>query len=180
LYSRQEDLDEHLYLPIQIANPPLSPVATSPDSLHPFVKPGNEFVTLEHWLYHLQKTVWIMNEKCRRYIVHPFNTLNSIMRKPKLLKMGFEVRNTWVHLMLYLGVAIAEKHTKMQQTTVQSIRNLAVVTGAGDYENLDVNDAKKLFMEGEKYFLGFGCTKSLDTAYKRYLVRDSNTGSVKT
>ena len=38
-----------------------------------------------------------------------------------------------------------------------------------DWEGLSLDDAKSLYMEGDKYLLGYGVPKSNEKAFSRYL-----------
>jgi TPR repeat protein len=181
LEARKSDLKDVMHLPLQQASyPPPSAVATIPDPRspllrHPYVKPTTDYVTLEHWLYHLQKhgtcnltTAWLINAKCDRYLNIKMNPLNMLTRRPKLIEMGFNVRNAWVYLMLYLSTAISEKQSKVSKNIGNNLNKLAVATGQVDFQDLKLDDAKQLYMQGDKYFLGYGVQKSYDLAFKRY------------
>lgn len=144
------------------------PVDSSPVLQHPYERPQTEYATLEHWLYLLQKTAWLLREKCIRYHQYPINMLNLFGRRRKLCEMGFQIRNAWVYLMLALGQSLSEKQARVALNTTNNISKLAVATGQGDFEGLHIDDAEQLFMQGEKHFLGFGVPRCFETALKRY------------
>ncbi|KAI8909549.1 hypothetical protein EDD86DRAFT_205691 [Gorgonomyces haynaldii] len=174
LLARQQELEELMDQPLQMATmPPKTTLETkfpdeSPILVHPYQRPQQEYVTLEHWLYQLQKHAWMLHEKTQKYTISPINVLNMVYRRRKLVEFTFQIRNAWVYLMLYLGMAIADKHTRLAQDANKNLNKLAVATGQTDYQDLDLDNAKQLFMQGEKYFLGYGVPRSFENAYKRY------------
>ena len=65
---------------------------------------------------------------------------------------------------------IAEKSSDTSNLVTMHIHQLAVATGAPDWKELTLDDAKVLYIQGDKYLLGYGLTQSFDMAFKRYTV----------
>jgi hypothetical protein len=141
----------------------------SPNVNHPYTRPETGIVTIRHWIYDLQKNLWLLNEKTIRYE----NTTIFIKdtKKRKLQEMGLEVQQSWVNILLHLSMAKSQISKSEQTKTKLDLKNLAVVTGMTEVLNdMDPEDAKKIYMQGEKFFLGFGVAQSYETAFKRYEV----------
>jgi hypothetical protein len=129
----------------------------SPVTKHPYIRPSNQKVTLELWLYHVQKQLWHFHNRCQRYssTLKP-NSLQLILRRRKLITSGLEIRTVWLNFMLYVGIAQSERHTETEKSLVINLKRLAVATGQTDYMDLDIDNGKALYMQGDKYLLGFG------------------------
>ncbi|KAJ3311368.1 hypothetical protein HDV04_004093 [Boothiomyces sp. JEL0838] len=178
MIARQEDLVMHCNSEIMSGQlPPKTPAMklkldaetpSTPAAHHPFTRPDSSQVTLEHWIYDLQKNVWLMNDKCLRYENSNTTILNSNSRKRKLIDLNVEVNTSWVNLMLNLGNILAQEQDSKQKTTSANLNKLAVATGITDWQDLEPSDVQKLYMQGEKYLLGCGVPQSFDLAYKRY------------
>lgn len=65
---------------------------------------------------------------------------------------------------------MARTCTDIAKGTNANIEKLAVASGASDYDQLDLTNAKTIFLQGEKYLLGFGCPVDYRLAYQRYKV----------
>jgi hypothetical protein len=132
---------------------------------------------LRHWVYDLQKNIWLMNEKTLQY-ENSINLFNKVAKRRKLIEMGLDLHSSWVNLLLHLGMAKAQSSNTDHIKTQKTLKNLAVATGMTEVlgfnidniENMDPEDAKSIYMQGEKYLLGFGVAQSFDTAFKRYQV----------
>ncbi|KAI8896846.1 hypothetical protein BC833DRAFT_78085 [Globomyces pollinis-pini] len=94
--------------------------------------------------------------------------LNQNSRKKKLAELVNSVHKSWVNLMLNLNLVIQQEQKSNQANTSDNLTKLAVATGLTDWLDLNVNDAKAVYMQGEKYLLGYGVPQSFETAYKRY------------
>ena len=153
--------------------PPKTPalsMSSSPDQAHPFMRPEGK-VTIKHWIYDLQKNAWLFNEKTIRYEASITTLLTQAARRRKLLELGMEIHTSWVNLMLHLGLVIAQEAAEQQTATAGKVTNLAVATGMTDViSDLDSNDTKRIYMQGEKYLLGYGVTQSFEMAYTRFEV----------
>jgi hypothetical protein len=148
--------------------PPTDPAA-SPTVQHPFVKPESGQVTIKHWLYDLQKNIWHLNEKTLRYENFPTTFLTQSSRRRRLLELGMEVHTSWVNLMLHLGLVISQQTSESQKTTSKNLNKLVVATGMTEVlEEFDLSDMKKVYMQGEKYLLGYGVPLSYEQAYSRF------------
>lgn len=155
--------------------PPKTPAfnmsSSSPDQPHPFMRPESGKVTIKHWIYDLQKNSWLFNEKTIRYESSITTLLTQAARKRKLLDLGMEIHTSWVNLMLHLGLVIAQEAAEQQTATAGQVTNLAVATGMTDViADLDSNDTKRIYMQGEKYLLGYGVSQSFEMAYARFEV----------
>ena len=149
---------------------------SSPVIQHPYKRPSNWFsdseekITLMHWVYDLQKNTWIFNEKTLRYENIITTILSQAQRKRKLFDLGMDVHTSWVNLMLHLGLVVAQQNNQAQTQTSTNLNKLVVATGMAEsiLDLQDPYDLKALFIQGEKYLLGYGVTQSYETAFKRY------------
>ena len=139
---REGDVQQFINIPIDKASaPPLTPATTSlppssPSSPatphHPFSRPTSEGVTLQHWIYDLQKNSWYLNEKTIRYesVVTTILTISS--RKRKLMELAEKVHASWVNLMLHLGLVISQMNSESQSKTSSNLNRLVVATGLAE------------------------------------------------
>ncbi|KAI8918838.1 hypothetical protein BC831DRAFT_482163 [Entophlyctis helioformis] len=125
---------------------------------------------MAHWLYEMQKSAWILSEKVAKYqTTSPVNMLNIGYRRKKIVDLVADIRAAWVQLLLDLSIALSHSSTDDARDASGKVNRLAVATGTpADWQDLNINDAKSLFMQGEKYFVGYGVTRSFDVAFKRY------------
>ncbi|KAJ3009787.1 hypothetical protein HKX48_007743 [Thoreauomyces humboldtii] len=123
-----------------------------------------------------QEAVGTLAVKLHQYNTHAF----PLRKKKKIWSLFADVERTWRDLMIQLTFAVARDSSDAATTASGNVAKLAVATGAPDWQDLTIDDAAKLFIQGDKYLLGFGVTRSYDIAYKRYLVsgmRGSQTAS---
>ena len=94
LVARNKDIKDYLYRPLQMATAPPQTVVnttahvTSPLLKHPYKRINSDSVMLEHWLYYLQKSAWLLEAKCTRYL-GPFSlkdTISLFSRKQKIME----------------------------------------------------------------------------------------------
>jgi hypothetical protein len=141
-----------------LPSPALSP--ETPSLKNPYIRPqtqSQESVSLETWIYYLQKELWYFHNRCQKYsLTQKPNSLQLILRRRKLNALGNEMRTAWLNLMLYVGIAQSQKHIQVEKSLRLNLKRLAVATGQIDYMDLNIDNAKVLFMEGDKYLLGFG------------------------
>jgi TPR repeat protein len=132
-------------------------------------------VTIRHWLYDLQKNAWLFNEKTIRYEAVSTTILNINSRRKKLFEMGMELHSSWVNLMLHLGLVISQKTSVSQESTSKNLNKLVVATGLSDVMNeLDHDDMKRVYLQGEKHLLGYGVPQSYEKAYSRFEIAAKN------
>ncbi|KAJ8325745.1 hypothetical protein O5D80_005943 [Batrachochytrium dendrobatidis] len=123
------------------------------------------------WMYEMQKIAWIMNEKVKKYQNVVSIALSTGYHRRKLIDFCTRIRSAWAELLLELSVALAQTCTQKTHQVAENITKLAVATGVpGDWADITLDDAKSIFMQGEKYFMGYGVVKSHDIAFKRYEV----------
>lgn len=105
---------------------------TSPLPRHPFSRPETETITLQHWIYDLQKNAWYLNEKTIRYEISITTILTMNSRKRKLIEMTETVYTSWVNLMLHLGLVLAQMNSESQFKTSTDLNRLVVATGLSE------------------------------------------------
>jgi hypothetical protein len=125
--------------PIERATaPPATPAqglqsASSPIPRHPFSRPiSSEQVTLKHWIYDLQKNSWFLNEKTIRYESIVTTILSQGSRQRKLQELITAVHNSWVNLMLHLGLVISQQNSDSQLKISTDLNKLVVATGLAE------------------------------------------------
>ncbi|KAJ3334637.1 hypothetical protein HDU91_002624 [Kappamyces sp. JEL0680] len=183
LVVRRKDVENYFIVPIQQASlPPATPAQpldpSSPAIHHPYTRPeSSESVTLKHWIYDLQKNLWIFNEKTLRYESTVTTLLTQGSRRRKLVDLGVEAHTSWVNLMLHLGLVISQHNSESQQQTAADLNKLVIATGLTDVvlgetavltPELGPDNIKSLYLQGEKHLLGYGVPQSFDIAFKRY------------
>lgn len=175
ILAHRADIRVHLKDVLQLAAMPPAirglALTSSPSLKHPYARVDGEYATLEHWLLNLQKLAWNLDSKLSKYIANPIS-INVFNRGRTIIEFGRDVHAAYTNFMIHLGSAVAEAQTKIANATQAKLSKLAVATGQPDYQDLDLSDAKQIFMQGDKYFLGYGVAKSYDTAFKRYEVYD--------
>ena len=72
--------------------------------------------------------------------------------------------------MICLSYLVAETSSSHADKAHGDIARLAVASAVTDWEGLTLDDAALLYIEGDKYFLGFGVAKSYELAFRRYVV----------
>lgn len=171
---RKKDVELFLDVPIIKAKaPPMTPLVaadlTSPISQHPFTRPDEEVITLKHWIYDLQKNTWIFNQKTIRYESLVTTLITQGIRRRKLIELGMDLHSSWVNLMLHLGLVVSQETNMQQKTTSKNLNKLFIATGMTDVlTDLDPDNVQAIFIQGEKYLLGYGVTQCYETAFKRY------------
>ncbi|KAH9246167.1 hypothetical protein BASA81_016308 [Batrachochytrium salamandrivorans] len=122
-----------------------------------------------NWLYEIQKVAWVLNEKIKKYQRTPLIGLSTGYHRRKIIDFCTRIRASWVELILELGIALAQSNSINTCQVAQNITKLAIATGMpDDWADIGLDDAKTIFMQGEKYFMGYGVVKSFDIAFKRY------------
>ncbi|KAJ1341163.1 hypothetical protein BSLG_004229 [Batrachochytrium salamandrivorans] len=99
----------------------------------------------------------------------PLIGLSTGYHRRKIIDFCTRIRASWVELILELGIALAQSNSINTCQVAQNITKLAIATGMpDDWADIGLDDAKTIFMQGEKYFMGYGVVKSFDIAFKRY------------
>jgi hypothetical protein len=138
LRKMELDLYMNAELPSSLA-PPKTPAfdniqdITSPTNQHPYKKPESDVITIAHWVYDLQKNIWILTDKAIQYENTNTNIINQGSRRRKILDMGINLHNSWVHLMLHLGLLMSKQTVNNQDETNNNLRKLAFATGITDW-----------------------------------------------
>ncbi|KAL2913983.1 hypothetical protein HK105_206421 [Polyrhizophydium stewartii] len=187
LAARAADITVHMAPPPRSASPPcglISPYAAEFDSLaSPSASPTGPLpfqraplaastpALITHWLYEMQKGAWLLNEKLKKYLAQPSAALMLSYHTRKIVDFGLAIRSAWVQLLLQVSIAMSDANAETAAGAHAKVDRLAVATGApSDWQDLLPDDAKSIYMQGEKYFIGYGVAKSHDVAFKRYEV----------
>ncbi|TPX33908.1 hypothetical protein SmJEL517_g03298 [Synchytrium microbalum] len=121
---------------------------------------------LAHWVNEFRSAVVNLQERCQK--VKAASLMTSSAKRKKLEKGIIEVTDCWNNLMMNLSIAISRSGTSFAANATEQVAKLALASGNPDWEDLDLEDADILVLQGDKYMLGFGVRKDPETAYRRY------------
>ncbi|KAJ3037190.1 hypothetical protein HDV00_002001 [Rhizophlyctis rosea] len=149
---------------------PAHPAASLP-SPAPAASPADAAVICHH-LTMLHERAWTLNDRLKRY-ASATSPLFWVRRK-KVHLLVEKVLEAWKEVILDLTLAIAHSSSDVARAATGNVAKLAVATGSPDWEvrlatELHPDDAAYIFMQGEKYFHGYGVPKSYDIAFRRYM-----------
>ncbi|KAJ3153799.1 hypothetical protein HDU86_005132 [Geranomyces michiganensis] len=155
---RTADLASHV--PVPTVPDAMSPT-TAYDAPAPIVQQSPVMRTLSTF----HKAVETLSAKLQRYNTHAF----PLRKKKRIWKLFADVEEAWRDLMIQLTFSVARDSSAAANTASGNVAKLAVATGAPDWADLTIDDAQKMFIQGDKHLLGFGVTRSYDIAFKRYM-----------
>lgn len=156
---------------------PQSPTRPTPSSITPTTAylpspthstPQTPITPLTRSLNNFHKTICALTGQLNYYRTHklPF----PATKKRKVNNLFADLSHAWRDLIIQLTFAVAQGSEGDAQGAVLGMRKLAVATGDVDWEDLDLDDAGKMFVAGEKFLLGFGVERNFETAFRRYMV----------
>lgn len=90
------------------------------------------------------------------------------MKKKKILASVQEIHEAWNSVLLQIAILLAERSANSATSANMHVAQLALATGSPDWEELSLNDAGMIFLQGDKFLFGFGQAQSYELAYKRY------------
>ncbi|KAJ3164922.1 hypothetical protein HDU88_004902 [Geranomyces variabilis] len=155
---RTVDLAPHIPVP---ETPDVASPTTAYDAPAPIVQQTPVLRTLRTF----HEAVEVLSAKLQRYNTHAF----PLRKKKRIWKLFGDVEEAWRDLMIQLTFSVARDSSATATTASGNVAKLAVATGAPDWAELTIDDAQKMFIQGDKYLLGFGVTRSYDIAFKRYM-----------
>ncbi|TPX40511.1 hypothetical protein SeMB42_g05968 [Synchytrium endobioticum] len=121
---------------------------------------------LAHWVNEFRSAVVSLNDRIMK--VKSANLMTISAKKKKLEKGVGEVADAWNNLMMNLSIAIARTGTTFAVNATENVAKLALASGNPDWDDLVLDDAEVLVLQGDKFILGFGVRKDPQTAYRRY------------
>ncbi|TPX67337.1 hypothetical protein SpCBS45565_g03874 [Spizellomyces sp. 'palustris'] len=124
-------------------------------------------IPLTQTLTNLHKSVCALTYQLHYYKTHTLPLPGT--KKRKLFLLYIDMCEAWRDLMIQLTLSIAQNSSDAASSATGNVAKLAVATGAPDWQDLTIDDAQKLFLQGDKYLLGFGVIRSYDIAFKRYM-----------
>ncbi|KAI8913915.1 hypothetical protein DFJ77DRAFT_54002 [Powellomyces hirtus] len=137
----------------------------SPTTAYLAPAPQEQMSPVMRTLTTFHEAVTTLAVKMHRYNTHTF----PLRKKARIWKLFADVEETWRDLMIQLTFTVARDSSNAATTATGNVAKLAVATGAPDWADLTIDDAQKMFIQGDKYLLGFGVTRSYDIAFKRYM-----------
>ncbi|KAJ3392704.1 hypothetical protein HDU92_008207 [Lobulomyces angularis] len=126
---------------------------------------------LNQRLFDLHRVCWNLNNKLVKISAQrsPLGQSTKILlNKKKLVAFANEIHEAWISLMLQLAMMLADKSTKDATDASVHVAQLAIATGSPDWKDISLDDAGKLYTQGDKFLFGYGFPQSYDLAYKRY------------
>ncbi|KAI8999826.1 hypothetical protein BC832DRAFT_202273 [Gaertneriomyces semiglobifer] len=157
--ARKHDLELH----VPEAQWPAAVPTSVPGDVYSSAYPS----PVTHPLVALCRALVALHEKMVRYKTHILPLAH--VKRRKLGRLFEYVVEGWRDLLIYLTLTMATASSAAAASATGNIQKLAVATGAPDWEDLSIDDAQKLFIQGDKFFLGFGTARSYDVAFRRYM-----------
>ena len=140
------------------------------------------FVVLNQLLFTLHSTAWNLNKKFLKALngASPDKSSSPIAKLPTNTRILFnrskitaftgKLNEAWNQLMLQIAILLAEKSSKSSAVAALHVTQLAIATGAADWQDITLDDAGLLYIQGDRYLFGFGVAQSYEIAHRRYLV----------